>query len=217
MTTTFAANNRMSGLEYRFSPDRLAELNRAPVPLLLARLTTGCPSYGKTPADIDGADTLIAEIRDHCAGDTDFIRQSMPLQEIVFRTLLLDADSTMTLGQLHQELTERWSSAIRPITVTLSGLARILDNDEFYGFAAIPVDEPEPELADLPMLTAAGPDESDGLAQVLAAIAANVDDEEDDDDDLFEDDEDDEDDDTDLFIDDSPDDESGDAGSGDDE
>ena len=108
MTTTYAANNRLSGLEYRFSPDRLAELNRAPVPLLLARITTGCPSYGKTAADIDSVDTLITEIRGHCAGDTDFIRQSMPLQEIVFRTLLLDADSTMTLGQLHQELTERW-------------------------------------------------------------------------------------------------------------
>ncbi len=210
MTTTFAANNRLSGLEYRFSPDRLAELNRAPVPLLLARLTTGCPSYGKTAADINSVDTLIAEIRGHCAGDTDFIRQSMPLQEIVFRTLLLDADSTMTLRQLHQELTERWSDGRRPITVTLSGLARILDNDEFYGFEAISVDEPEPELADLPMLTASGADESDGLAQVLAAIAANVDDEEEDDDDLFEDDDDDEDDDTDLFIDDSPDDESAD-------
>lgn len=206
MTTTYAANNRLSGLEYRFSPDRLAELNRAPVPLLLARITTGCPSYGKTAADIDSVDTLITEIRGHCAGDTDFIRQSMPLQEIVFRTLLLDADSTMTLGQLHQELTERWSSAIRPITVTLCGLARILDSDEFYGFEAIPVDDPE--LADLPMLTASGADDSDGLAQI---IAANVDDEEDDDNDLFEEDEDDEDDDTDLFIDDSPDNESEDA------
>ena len=212
MTTTYAANNRLSGLEYRFSPDRLAELNRAPVPLLLARITTGCPSYGKTAADIDSVDTLITEIRGHCAGDTDFIRQSMPLQEIVFRTLLLDADSTMTLGQLHQELTERWSSAIRPITVTLSGLARILDSDEFYGFEAIPVDDPE--LADLPMLTASGADDSDGLAQI---IAANVDDEEDDDNDLFEEDEDDEDDDTDLFIDDSPDNESEDAESEDEE
>ena len=207
MTTTFAANNRLSGLEYRFSPDRLAELNRAPVPLLLARLTTGCPSYGKTVADINSVDTLIAELRGHCAGDTDFIRQSMPLQEIVFRTLLLDADSKMTLGQLHQELTERWSSAIRPITVTLSGLARILDNDEFYGFAAIPVAEPAPELADLPMLTASGADESDGLSQVLAA---NVDDEEDDDEDLFEEDDED---DADLFVDDSPDEESEDADS----
>ena len=215
MTTTYAANNRLLGLEYRFSPDRLAELNRAPVPLLLARITTGCPSYGKTAADIDSVDTLIAEIRGHCASDTDFIRQSMPLQEIVFRTLLLDADSTMTLGQLHQELTERWSSAIRPITVTLSGLARILDSDEFYGFEAIPVDDPE--LADLPMLTASGADDSDGLAQIIAAIAANVDDEEDDDDDLFEEDEDDEGDDTDLFIDDSPDNESEDAESEDEE
>ena len=212
MTTTYAANNRLSGLEYRFSPDRLAELNRAPVPLLLARITTGCPSYGKTAADIDSVDTLITEIRGHCAGDTDFIRQSMPLQEIVFRTLLLDADSTMTLGQLHQELTERWSSAIRPITVTLSGLARILDSDEFYGFEAIPVDDPE--LADLPMLTASGADDSDGLAQI---IAANVDDEEDDDNDLFEEDEDEEDDDNDLFIDDSPDNESEDAESEDEE
>ncbi len=194
MTTAFTASNRLSGLEYRLSLERLETLNRSPIPLLLSRLNTGCPSYGKTPAEIDDAAALIAEIRAHCAGDDDFIRQAMPLQEILFRTLLLNGDDPMTLGELHQELTERWSSPIRPITVTLSGLARILDGDEFYGFEALPSAEPEPELADLPMLTAPI-DDDHSLSIIAAAIAdqlddEDVDDEDDDDADLFEDDDD---------------------------
>ena len=203
MTTAFAANNRLTRLEYRLSLERLNELNRSPVPLLLSRLNTGCPSYGKTPADIDHAATLIDEIRAHCAGDEDFIRQSMPLQEIVFRTLLLRGGEPMTLGELHQQLTERWSSPIRPITVTLAGLARILDGDAFYGFEALPMEEPEAELATLPMLTSPL-DEQDALTRIAAAIADNLGDE-DDDIDLFEDDDVDEDEDDDLFEEDAPD------------
>ena len=92
---------------------------------------------------IGDPNTLIAEIRVNCADDPDFIRQSMPLQEIVFRTLLLADDQTLTLGEIHRELTERWSSPIRPISVTIAGLARILDSDVFYGFDPIALPEPE--------------------------------------------------------------------------
>jgi hypothetical protein len=202
MTTAHAANNRLSGMEYRLSLERLTELNRSPIPLLLARLSTSCPSYGKTPADIDDPTPLIAEIRTHCADNPDFVRQSMPLQEIVFRTLLLNGDGPMTLGELHRELTERWSSPLRPITVTLSGLARILDSDDFYGFESIPMAELEPELADLPMLNSPAADDPEDLAQLAAAIASHLDgDDNDDGSDLF-DEEDDEEDDLDLFEDD---------------
>ena len=182
--TTVATNTRLESLEYRLSLERLSELNRSPVPLLLARLNTACPSYGKTSADVDDPNKLNAEIRAHCADDPDFIRQSMPLQEIVFRTLLLADDQTMTLGAIHHELSERWSSPIRPITVTVAGLSKILDNDAFYGFEAIPAPEPEALEPDLPMLFAAETDAATALADEADFIDADVEDDED----LYEDD-----------------------------
>ena len=199
MITTVAGNSRPAGPEYHFSLERLSELNRSPIPLLLSRLNSDCPSYGKSSAEIDDPSGLIAEIRAHCADDDDFIHRSMPLQEIVFRTLLLNGDEPMALADLHRELTERWSSPIRPITVTSAGLARILDNDVFYGFAAVPVEEPEVAELDLPMLTASEIDDPALFAEALAAVAEDLDDDEDDedqydddeDDDAFDDDEDD--------------------------
>ena len=185
--TTVASSARLERLEYRFSLDRLDALNRSALPLLLSRLGRGCPSYGKTSADIDDPNDVIAEIQSHCADDPDFIRQSMPLQEIVFRTLLLAEDQTLTLGEIHRELTERWSSPIRPITVTIAGLARILDTDVFYGFELVSMPEPEVLEPDLPMLIA-GDDEDDSLLrEILYAIDEDA---EEDEDDLFDDDDD---------------------------
>ena len=202
MTTTVAADSRLTRTEYRFSLERLEELNRSPVPLLLARLNNACPSFGKTPADISNPADLVDEISAHCGDDENFIKPSMPLQEILFRTLLLQAGEPMALADLHEELTERWSSPIRPITVTVGGLARVLDNDVFYGFTAVPVAESEPEEPLLPMLGAV-PEDDSGLTGDLASAAVRdldddddadlLDDDDDDDDvdDLFDDDEDD--------------------------
>ena len=204
MTTTVTGNSRSAELEYRFSLERLEELNRSPIPLLLARLTTACPSFGKTPAEIADPSDLVKEIRAHCAGDSEFIQSPMPLQEIVFRMLLLQGGEPVPLSELHAELTEKWSTPIRPISLTASGLARVLDNDVFYGFAAIPVEEPEPE--EVPdsgrMLAAPGSEEEEQLNRILQALASDDDDEDedlfgeddldDDDDDLYVDDDDDE-------------------------
>ncbi len=200
MTTTVTGNSRSPAPEYRFSLERLEELNRSPVPLLLARLNTTCPSFGKTTDEIADPSDLMKEIRAHCAGDTEFIQSAMPLQEIVFRTLLLRGGEPIPLAELHAELTEKWSTPIRPITVTVNGLARVLDSDVFYGFAAIPVEEPAPE--EFPdsahMLTTPGLDEDEQLSRIFEVLAADDDDE---DEDLFgEDDLDDED--EDLFEDD---------------
>ena len=196
MTTTVTGNSRSAGPEYRFSLERLEELNRSPIPLLLARLNTACPSFGKTPAEIADAADLVKEIRAHCAGDTEFIQSAMPLQEIVFRTLLLRGEEPMPLSELHAELTEKWSTPIRPITLTVGGLARVLESDVFYGFAGIPVEEPEPE--EVPgaarMLAAPGAEEDEQLSRILEALAADDDDDEDEDllgeDDLDDEDED---------------------------
>ena len=195
--TTVAVNNPPESLEYRFSLERLGELNRSPAPLLLARLNTACPSYGKTPADIDDAAVLIEEIRGHCADDDNFIRNSLPLQEIVFRTLLLNGGEPMTLGELHREVTERWSTPIRAITVTVAGLARILDSDSFYGFALASPVEPEPATPEPipPLLSAADADATHLLDEIITAIAADtMGDDDDDDEDFYDDDDEEEDD-----------------------
>ena len=202
MTTTVTGNSKSAGPEYRFSLERLEELNRSPIPLLLARLNTTCPSFGKTPAEIADASNLVTEIKTHCAGDTEFIQSSMPLQEIVFRTLLLQGGEPMALSELHAELTEKWSTPIRPITLTENGLARVLDSDVFYGFAAIPVEEPEPEEVPEPVRMLVGPEseEDEQLSRIFQALASDDEDEDlfgeddldDDDEDLYEDDEDDE-------------------------
>ena len=188
--TTVAVNNPPESLEYRFSLERLGELNRSPAPLLLARLNTACPSYGKTPADIADAADLIEEIRRHCADDDNFIRNSLPLQEIVFRTLLLNGGEPMTLGELHREVTERWSTPIRAITVTVAGLARILDSDSFYGFALASPVEPEAATPEPipPLLSAADAGATPSLDEIITAIVADtMGDDDDDDEDLYED------------------------------
>ena len=202
MTTTVTGNSKSAGREYQFSLERLEELNRSPIPLLLARLTTACPSFGKTPAEIAEPSDLVREIRTHCAGDSEFIQSPMPLQEIVFRMLLLRGGEPVPLSELHAELTEKWSTPIRPISLTVSGLARVLDNDVFYGFAAIPTEEPEPEeVPDTVRMLAAPGSEEEQLSRIIQALASDDDDEDedlfgeddlDDDDDLYEDDEDDE-------------------------
>ena len=205
MTTTVTGNSRSAGPEYRFSLERLEELNRSPIPLLLARLNTTCPSFGKTPAEIADPSDLVKEIRTHCAEDTEFIQSAMPLQEIVFRTLLLRGEEPMPLTELHAELTEKWSTPIRPITLTVSGLARVLESDVFYGFAGIPVDEPEPEEAPgvARMLAAPGSEEDEQLNRIFETLARDDEDEDEDqfgeddlddeDEDLYEDDENDDD------------------------
>ena len=202
MTTTVTGNSKSAGPEYRFSLERLEELNRSPIPLLLARLNTTCPSFGKTPGEIADPSDLVKEIRTHCAEDAEFIQSAMPLQEIVFRTLLLRGEEPMPLTELHAQLTEKWSTPIRPITLTVSGLARVLESDVFYGFAAIPVEEPEPE--EVPgaarMLAAPGSEEDEQLNRIFEALARDDEDEDpfgeddldEDDDDLYEDDEDEE-------------------------
>ena len=193
--STVSVNPRLEGLEYRLSLDRLAELNRSPIPLLLARLNNACPSYGKSPVEMDDPAALVAEIRANCADDEDYIRQSMPLQEIVFRTLLLADDQTLTLRELHYELTQRWSSPIRPITVTVSGLARIMDGDVFYGFELIAPPEPEAAEPESPMLLAGGDGADDLMRDILSELEEDEDDflDDDEDDDPYEDDEDEED------------------------
>lgn len=120
---------------FLISVDRLKQLDRSPVHLVAGRLASSSPSKSKSMKDLGDVKGLIREIAQNYKNDPTFIRSDMPVQEIIFRTLLARGNRPMSLSDIHYELTERWATPIRPIVLTEERLHRILDNDTYYGFA----------------------------------------------------------------------------------
>ncbi|HIL32366.1 MAG TPA: hypothetical protein EYG27_12660 [Dehalococcoidia bacterium] len=120
---------------FLISADRLGKLERSPIHLVAARLTASSPSKTKAISELGNVKSLIREISQNSKNDSSFIRSNMPVQEIVFRTLLARNNRPMSLTDIHYELTDRWATPIRPIVITEERLLRILDNDTYYGFA----------------------------------------------------------------------------------
>ena len=121
---------------YHISLPRLEQLNRSASHLIAARLTTACPSHGQGSTGLDPM-ALIREIQEFHSDTPDFIRADMPIQEIVFRILLARGNNPASLGELHRELTDRWGSALRPISIDQERLRRVLQADTYYGFAEV--------------------------------------------------------------------------------
>ena len=119
---------------FLISVDRLKQLERSPIHLIAGRLALNSPSKSKPLAEMGDVKGLIREIAQNYKTDPDFIRADMPVQEIIFRTLLARSNRPMSLTDLHYELTERWATPIRPIVFTEERLLRILDSDTYYGF-----------------------------------------------------------------------------------
>jgi hypothetical protein len=122
------------GRRYHISLSRLDEMNRSAAHLIHDRLTEACPSHSQPVAGLVPA-ALIREIQEFHADTEDFIRADMPIQEIVFRTLLARGNAPMSLGEIHRELTQRWGSTLRPISIDQNRLRRVLNSDTYYGFA----------------------------------------------------------------------------------
>ena len=129
------AEQEETPLYYRISFDRLAELERDAVTLLAARRGPSSPSLVQADHELDDPQSLLEEIAEFAAPEEDFIHSNLPVQEILFRTLLARRNAPMALDDLCHELTERWSAPDRPINLTPQSLQRILDNDHYYGFA----------------------------------------------------------------------------------
>ena len=135
--TTPAAETSQEKTEsylYYISFSRLEELKRSPVAILADRRGPSCPSLLQPDHELNDPQQLLDEIADFCAGEQGYIRPDMPIQEIVFRILLTRRNQRMSGHDLHYELTEKWSTPIRPISMTVKGLHRILSNDTYYGF-----------------------------------------------------------------------------------
>ena len=122
---------------YHVSFDRLDQLNRSAITLLAARRPAMVPSMLKENNELDNPQEILSEIAEYWGTEEDYIDSGMPLQEIIFRTLLARRNEPMALNDLHDELTQRWSTPVRPINLTLRTLERILDSDDYYGFARV--------------------------------------------------------------------------------
>ncbi|CAI8004480.1 hypothetical protein GBAR_LOCUS3937 [Geodia barretti] len=95
------------------------------------------PSLLVEDQTLNSIQELLDEIAEFSAQDEDFINSNMPIQEIVFRTMLLRGNKPILLSELHHEITERWATPVRPINVSLKNLERVLDSDNYYGFAQV--------------------------------------------------------------------------------
>ena len=117
--------------------ERLEQLDRSPVHLIADRLPASSPSRDIPAAEMPGPAALVQEVAEHHGDDSEFIRSDMPIQEIVFRTLIAGNNRPISLTGLHYELTERWATPIRPIAISERRLLRILDADTYYGFVRV--------------------------------------------------------------------------------
>ena len=122
MTLKYLTPEARSGWHNKRRPDALLLRGRS------------APPHLKQDSELDNPAELVEEIAEYSVKEPDYIRSGMPLQEIVFRILLGRRNEPTPLRDLHYELTERWSTPMRPINITEEGLKRILDGDTFYGF-----------------------------------------------------------------------------------
>ena len=120
---------------YHVDIDRINQLNRSPIAIIAARRGPSCPSLFESNQESLDPKKLMAEIAKYCADEPGYIRNDMPIQEMIFRIILLRNNKPTLLEDLHTDLTEKWANPTRPLNISLSGLNRILLSDIYYGFS----------------------------------------------------------------------------------
>ena len=119
---------------YIIDPSRAKELDRSLPAMLLGRRCSSCKARLEVKPGLPSEKEQIREIVKCCAKEEGFIRPDMPMQEIAFRSLLAKGNKAETLEQLHYLVTDRWCTPSNPRNITVDGLRRVLDSDEYYGF-----------------------------------------------------------------------------------
>ena len=127
--------DKLEPVLYYISFERIEQLNRSAVTILAARRGPSCPSLLQPEHELNDPKKLVGEIAKYCSDEPGFVRHDMPIQEMVFRMLLLRGNKPTPLEELHHDLTEKWASPTRPISITQENLNRVLASDTFYGFS----------------------------------------------------------------------------------
>ena len=129
------ADDQLEPVLYYIDFERIEQLNRSAVAIVAARRGPSCPSLLQPENELTDPKKLVLEIAKFCADEPEFVRHDMPIQEMVFRMLLLRGNKPTLLEELHNDLTEKWASPTRPISITQENLNRVLASDTFYGFS----------------------------------------------------------------------------------
>ncbi len=135
------AEETLEPVLYYISFERIEQLNRSPVAIVAARRGPSCPSLLQPEHELTDPKKLVGEIAKYCSDEPGFVRHDMPIQEMVFRMLLLRGNKPTLLEELHYDLTEKWASPTRPISISQENLNRVLVSDTFYGFSQYSVDD----------------------------------------------------------------------------
>ena len=122
---------------YVIDPDRARSFKRSLAAILYSRRCEPCRSrlqdIWQQLADGD----QIKEIAECCATKEGFIKPEMPMQEIIFRTMLTGKNQAISLEHLQYLVTDRWFTPANPRNISSPSLKRVLDYDMYYGFLQV--------------------------------------------------------------------------------
>ncbi len=125
------------GSYYVIDPARGRDLNRSLVTMFSARRCPSCQARLKADLVKLTEEEHIEGIVECCSTQEEFVRPDMPMQEIIFRSVLSEGNQPVSLEQLHYLVTERWYTPNNPRNISVGGLKRVLDSDMYYGFSEV--------------------------------------------------------------------------------
>ena len=122
---------------YVIDPSKADDLNRSLAALLASRRCTDCREQLQAQGGSVSTEEHISRIGKCCSKQEGFIQPEMPMQEIIFRTLLAGGNKPATLSHIHYEVTETWYTPMNPRSVSVSKVKRVLESDNYYGFTKV--------------------------------------------------------------------------------
>ena len=123
---------------YVIDLSRAKEFDRSLPVILLSRRCPSCRAQLESSSDLPPDEEQIKEIASCCSTQEGYIRPEMPMQEIIFRTLLSGGNQRVSLEQLHYLVTDRWYTPNNPRNISIDSLKQVLDHDSYYGFQEVP-------------------------------------------------------------------------------
>ena len=130
-----------AGPELRFAidPAVIEARGREATVVLESRLCKACRAEvksSKTTKKVQFAD-LRKLIRQHCQNDPEFFTPHLSIVETAFRLLLLAARDPVSLGALHERITQLWMDSPSPRHISAEDLGRMLLHDAYYGIVEV--------------------------------------------------------------------------------
>jgi len=120
---------------YRFAPEILEEMGRSISLIIGERLCDAALAKLKEP----GAwrtmkfKELRKLFKDNCGNQDGYLSPQAPLLETVVRMLLAAKRDSLTLGEVHTDVSELWITSPWPRHIAIESLQRVLDRGASHG------------------------------------------------------------------------------------